>query len=55
MIEFWHLDPLNRDKINWKVECQALKEEQIRVYAVQALNRSEADAFYRYTVVAYTV
>ncbi len=39
--------PLNREHINWRTECQSLKEEAIRVYAVQALNRREADAFYR--------
>ena len=39
--------PLNKQKINWKTECAALKTEGIRVYAVQALNRSEATAFYR--------
>ncbi len=40
--------PLNKEKINWREECQHLKEADIRVYAVQALNRKEADAFYRY-------
>jgi hypothetical protein len=39
--------PLNKEKINWREECQHLKEADIRVYAVQALNRKEADAFYR--------
>jgi hypothetical protein len=40
--------PLNKEKINWREECQHLKEADIRVYAVQALNRKEADAFYRF-------
>lgn len=39
--------PLNKDNIDWRVECKALLREGIRVYAVQALNRSEATAFYR--------
>jgi len=43
--------PLNKEKINWREECQHLKEADIRVYAVQALNRREADAFYRYVTI----
>ena len=39
--------PLNKQKINWKTECATLKAEGIRIYAVQALNRKEATAFYR--------
>ena len=39
--------PLNRQKIDWRVECDSLRTEAIRVYAVQALNRREATAFYR--------
>ena len=39
--------PLNRDRIDWRTEAAALAGEGIRVYAVQALNRREATAFYR--------
>ena len=39
--------PLNRDRIDWRAEAAALAGEGIRVYAVQALNRREATAFYR--------
>eukprot|EP00092_Neocalanus_flemingeri_P008093 GFUD01008733.1.p1 GENE.GFUD01008733.1~~GFUD01008733.1.p1 ORF type:complete len:520 (-),score=147.42 GFUD01008733.1:102-1661(-) len=39
--------PLNKQKINWKTECGQLKDEEIRIYAVQALNRKEATSFYR--------
>ena len=39
--------PLNRDNIDWRVECAKLLREGIRVYAVQALNRAEATEFYR--------
>lgn len=39
--------PLNKQKINWRTECGQLKEEDIRIYAVQALNRKEATSFYR--------
>ena len=39
--------PLNTQKIDWRTECELLKEEEIRVYAVQALNRKEATKFYR--------
>ena len=39
--------PLNRQKIDWRTECATLRQEAIRVYAVQALNRKEATAFYR--------
>ena len=39
--------PLNTEKINWRTECERLKEDGVRVYAVQALNRSEATKFYR--------
>ena len=39
--------PLNTQKIDWRTECGLLKEEGIRVYAVQALNRKEATKFYR--------
>lgn len=39
--------PLNRQNINWRTECGTLKAKEIRVYAVQALNRKEATAFYR--------
>ena len=39
--------PLNKQRINWKTECEALRLAAVRVYAVQALNRREATAFYR--------
>ena len=39
--------PLNKQKINWRTECGQLKDEEIRIYAVQALNRKEATSFYR--------
>ena len=39
--------PLNTDNIDWRAECGALLRENIKVYAVQALNRSEATDFYR--------
>jgi len=39
--------PLNKQKINWRTECGQLKAEEIRIYAVQALNRKEATSFYR--------
>jgi len=39
--------PLNVQKIDWRTECGLLKEEGVRIYAVQALNRKEATKFYR--------
>jgi len=39
--------PLNVDKINWRSECNELKILGIKVYAVQALNRSCSTSFYR--------
>ena len=39
--------PLNTLKIDWRTECELLKETEVRVYAVQALNRREATKFYR--------
>ena len=37
----------NRQNIDWRLECDNLRKEAIRVYSVQALNRREATAFYR--------
>ena len=39
--------PLNKQRIDWRTEAATLRQEAIRVYAVQALNRKEATAFYR--------
>ncbi len=39
--------PMNRLKIDWRVEASALSAEGVTVYAVQALNRKHATSFYR--------
>ena len=38
--------PLNTQNIDWRTECELLKENKIRVYAVQALNRCDCCQVY---------
>ena len=37
----------NQAKIDWRKECALLKLDGIKIYSVQALNRSISDSFYR--------
>ena len=39
--------PLNTRNLDWKKECAALKQKGIKIYSVQALNRSISTGFYR--------
>ena len=39
--------PQNRAKLNWRTETDRLLDQGVTVYAVQALNRRHATAFYR--------
>ena len=39
--------PQNRLRLDWRIEADALAKQGVTVYAVQALNRKHATAFYR--------
>lgn len=39
--------PLNTRNLDWRKECATLKQKGIKIYSVQALNRSISTGFYR--------
>ena len=39
--------PLNTRNLDWRKECATLKQKEIKIYSVQALNRSISTGFYR--------
>ena len=46
-ISFQPRYPLNTRNLDWRKECATLKQRGIKIYSVQALNRSISTDFYR--------